>query len=84
MPHLDLRHREMQTVTVILLLGIVGLLNAGPLPSEPLLQTQENFDLNRVRIVTECLLNNILFIFILGHSLECKKTAQDEFALILL
>ncbi|XP_062869785.1 protein AMBP [Trichomycterus rosablanca] len=37
----------MQTATVILLLGSVSLLHAGPLPTEPLLQTQENFDLNR-------------------------------------
>ncbi|KAF5887001.1 protein AMBP, partial [Clarias magur] len=37
----------MQAVFVSLLLAGVGLIHAGPLPAEPLLQTQENFDLDR-------------------------------------
>ncbi|GAA6110943.1 protein AMBP isoform X1, partial [Tachysurus ichikawai] len=37
----------MQAVFMVLLLAGVGLIHAGPLPSQPLLQTQENFDLDR-------------------------------------
>ncbi|XP_017344319.1 protein AMBP [Ictalurus punctatus] len=37
----------MQAVFVVLLLAGVGLIHAGPLPPQPLLQTQENFDLDR-------------------------------------
>lgn len=51
-PHLDLRQTEMQAVFVVLLLAGVGLIHAGPLPPQPLLQTQENFDLDRVRTST--------------------------------
>lgn len=33
---------------VVILLPLLGLLHAGPLPDEPVLQPQENFDVNRV------------------------------------
>lgn len=48
-PHLTERQTDMQAVFAVLLLAGVGLIHAGPLPPEPLLQTQENFDLDRVR-----------------------------------
>ncbi|KAI4886035.1 hypothetical protein NFI96_024197 [Prochilodus magdalenae] len=35
------------TLVIILLCGFVALLQANPLPSQPVLQTQENFNLNR-------------------------------------
>ncbi|KAL7846997.1 hypothetical protein SRHO_G00219770 [Serrasalmus rhombeus] len=37
----------MKSALVFLLLGFVALLQANPLPSQPVLQTQENFNLNR-------------------------------------
>ncbi|XP_046717800.1 protein AMBP [Silurus meridionalis] len=37
----------MQSVFAVFLVAAVGLTHAGPLPAEPLLQTQENFDLDR-------------------------------------
>ncbi|XP_060764460.1 protein AMBP [Neoarius graeffei] len=37
----------MQAVFMVLLLAGVGLIHGSPLPQEPLLQTQENFDLDR-------------------------------------
>ncbi|XP_060752252.1 protein AMBP [Tachysurus vachellii] len=37
----------MKAVFMVLLLAGVGLIHAGPLPPQPLLQTQENFDLDR-------------------------------------
>ncbi|MCI4388590.1 hypothetical protein PGIGA_G00087840, partial [Pangasianodon gigas] len=46
-PHLDQRQTEMQAVVTVLLLAGVALIHAGPLPPEPLLQTQENFNLDR-------------------------------------
>ncbi len=38
----------MKSVVVVFLLPLLGLLHAGPLPDEPVLQPQENFDVNRV------------------------------------
>uniref|UniRef100_A0A8C1Y0A0 Protein AMBP n=1 Tax=Cyprinus carpio TaxID=7962 RepID=A0A8C1Y0A0_CYPCA len=37
----------MKCVVVVFLLTLLGLLHAGPLPDEPVLQPQENFDVNR-------------------------------------
>ncbi|XP_016141492.1 protein AMBP [Sinocyclocheilus grahami] len=37
----------MKCVVVVFLLPLLGLLHAGPLPDEPVLQPQENFDVNR-------------------------------------
>uniref|UniRef100_A0A672L7L6 Protein AMBP n=1 Tax=Sinocyclocheilus grahami TaxID=75366 RepID=A0A672L7L6_SINGR len=38
---------RMKCVVVVFLLPLLGLLHAGPLPDEPVLQPQENFDVNR-------------------------------------
>uniref|UniRef100_A0A671PAL6 Protein AMBP n=1 Tax=Sinocyclocheilus anshuiensis TaxID=1608454 RepID=A0A671PAL6_9TELE len=38
---------RMKCVVLVFLLPLLGLLHAGPLPDEPVLQPQENFDVNR-------------------------------------
>ncbi|KAG1971135.1 WAP, Kazal, immunoglobulin, Kunitz and NTR domain-containing protein [Pimephales promelas] len=37
----------MMRIVLVFLLSLLGLLHAGPLPDEPVLQTQENFDVKR-------------------------------------
>jgi len=41
---------RMMRIVLVFLLSLLGLLHAGPLPDEPVLQTQENFDVKRVSV----------------------------------